>query len=164
MKFKKLWFSPSLTGSVDEVSEHFCCTMLHISNSRTDNSGKCYQSLKALWQNSKLKHCVSHVHVHWESLRHDCRFYLKFMTIMIKSMVIDFFVCFFFGTTVYFLIIFLDSKTRQAFLLFLSLQCFLFFLCIMKWVRQQQCYYFPYLHVLYSDSTHNIHVLLSIWS
>lgn len=87
---------PHSQGLLNEVSEYFCRTMLHISNSRTDNSGKCYQSLKALWQNSKLKHCVSHVHVHWESMRHDCRFYPKFMTIMIKSMVIDFFCIFFF--------------------------------------------------------------------
>lgn len=79
---------PHSQGLLNKVSEHFCRTMLHISKSRADNSGERYQSLEALWQNSKLTHCVSHVH--WESMRHDCRFYLKFMTIMIKSMVIDF--------------------------------------------------------------------------
>lgn len=30
---------------------------------------------------------------------------------------------------------------------------------MMIWVRQQQCYYFPYLHVVYIDSTYIIHVL-----
>lgn len=108
-----------------------------------------------------LKHCVSHVH--WESMRHDCRFYLKFMTIMIKSMVIDY---------LYFLLyncIFLNYCSRQQNKTSINFHCFsvhsnVSCVLIMIWVRQQQCYYFPYLHVVYIDSTYIIHVLLSIWS